>query len=165
MACLAEADFYSEKDCDHHAGNVHKVYLDFALIDAACLRGNVRNLFSYRLVKLNLQYDHFSYIFIDEASQGTELESLIPFTIVSSQSKVTEGTLHAQVIIAGDHHQLGPVVRCKKIQHLLGEYKFCCLVELNLHKLSLGPVRSDYIFRKVTYGTINGMRTVSESEK
>ncbi|XP_076663314.1 putative helicase mov-10-B.1 [Andrena cerasifolii] len=102
-----------------------------------------------RLVKLNLQYDHFSYIFIDEASQGTELESLIPFTITSSQSKVTEGTLHAQVIIAGDHHQLGPVVRCKKIQHLLGRSLMERLMECEPYQKVKNKYNSRYITKLV----------------
>lgn len=102
-----------------------------------------------RLVKLNLQYDHFSYIFIDEASQGTELESLIPFTIASSQSKVTEGTLHAQVIIAGDHQQLGPVVRCKKIQHLLGRSLMERLMECEPYQKVKNKYNSRYITKLV----------------
>ncbi|XP_076234817.1 putative helicase mov-10-B.1 [Calliopsis andreniformis] len=72
-----------------------------------------------RLAKLNLLPDHFSYIFIDEASQSMELVSLIPFTLCSSNK--TKGTLHAQIVIAGDPHQLGPIVRCKLIEHLLGK--------------------------------------------
>ena len=102
-----------------------------------------------RLVKLNLQYDHFSYIFIDEASQGTELESLIPFTIVSPQNKATEGTLHAQVIIAGDHHQLGPVVRCKKIQHLLGRSLMERLMECEPYQKEKNKYNARYITKLV----------------
>lgn len=74
------------------------------------------------MVALNLQKDHFSYIFIDEASQCVELESLIPFTLASSKNKIGKGILHAQIIIAGDPYQLGPVIRCKRIEHLFGEY-------------------------------------------
>ncbi|KOC60815.1 Putative helicase mov-10-B.1 [Habropoda laboriosa] len=74
-----------------------------------------------RLVKLNLYSDHFSYVFIDEASQSIELESLIPLTLISSQNKPNEGILHAQIIVAGDPHQLGPIVQCKRIEHLLGK--------------------------------------------
>lgn len=84
------------------------------------------------MAKLNLRYDHFSYIFIDEASQSIELESLIPFTLTSMPGK-TEGTLYAQIIIAGDPHQLGPVVRCRKIEHLLGEYNSKSLLKMVLY--------------------------------
>ena len=102
-----------------------------------------------RLVKLNLQYDHFSYIFIDEASQATELESLIPFTIVSTQNKITGGTLHAQVVIAGDHHQLGPVVRCKKIQHLLGRSLMERLMECEPYQKVKNKYNSRYITKLI----------------
>ncbi|XP_043507496.1 putative helicase mov-10-B.1 isoform X2 [Frieseomelitta varia] len=69
-----------------------------------------------RLANLKLQTNHFSYIFIDEASQNIEIESLIPFVITKNR---TEATSHVQVVIAGDPYQLGPVISCKKIEHLL----------------------------------------------
>lgn len=84
----------------------------------------VYNFVKYRLMALNLKKDHFSYIFIDEASQCIELESLIPFALASSQNERAEGMLHAQIIVAGDPYQLGPVVHCKKIEHLLGNYNY-----------------------------------------
>ncbi|XP_015432656.1 PREDICTED: putative helicase mov-10-B.1, partial [Dufourea novaeangliae] len=74
-----------------------------------------------RMIKLNLRSDHFSYIFIDEASQSLELESMIPITLASTTNNNGQGILNAQIILAGDPHQLGPVVRCKKIEHLLGK--------------------------------------------
>lgn len=70
------------------------------------------------MANLKLRNDHFSYIFIDEASQSTELESLIPLIVMNSKND-TEA-LYAQVVIAGDPYQLGPLIRCTKIQHLLG---------------------------------------------
>lgn len=70
------------------------------------------------MASLKLRNDHFSYIFIDEASQSTELESLIPLMVMNSKNN-TEA-LYAQIVIAGDPHQLGPLIRCTKIQHLLG---------------------------------------------
>lgn len=63
--------------------------------------------------------DHFSYIIIDEASQATEPEMLIPFVITSSQISCPD--FYAQVVIVGDHNQLGPVVRSKRSQHLFGK--------------------------------------------
>ncbi|XP_017877191.1 putative helicase mov-10-B.1 [Ceratina calcarata] len=73
-----------------------------------------------RLVNLNLRNDHFSHIFIDEASQSTELETLIPFTTINSLSHCGE-MLQSQIIIAGDPYQLGPVVKCREIAHLFGK--------------------------------------------
>ncbi|XP_076642482.1 putative helicase mov-10-B.1 [Halictus rubicundus] len=74
-----------------------------------------------RLARLNLKSDHFSYVFIDEAGQNIEVESLIPITLVSSLNKNGQGSLHAQVILAGDPYQLGPTIWCKEIEHLLGQ--------------------------------------------
>lgn len=35
-------------------------------------------------------------------------------------SKNDTEALYTQVVIAGDPYQLGPLIRCTKIQHLLG---------------------------------------------
>nr|XP_033332456.1 putative helicase mov-10-B.1 [Megalopta genalis] len=87
-----------------------------------------------RLVSLNLKSNHFSYVFIDEASQSIELESLIPITLISSRKANKEGTLHGQIILAGDPYQLGPVVWCKKIEHLLSKSMLERLMERELYK-------------------------------
>lgn len=71
-------------------------------------------------MNLKLRNDYFSYIFIDEASQNIELESLIPLVITKNER--TEAPSYAQVVIAGDPYQLGPKVTCKIIEHLLGKY-------------------------------------------
>ncbi|XP_012151887.1 putative helicase mov-10-B.1 [Megachile rotundata] len=102
-----------------------------------------------RLVALNLQKDHFSYIFIDEASQCIELESLIPFTLASSENKIGKGILHAQIIIAGDPYQLGPVVRCKKIEHLLGKSIIERLMECEPYQKVNNKYNSRYIIKLI----------------
>ncbi|XP_043249748.1 putative helicase mov-10-B.1 [Colletes gigas] len=102
-----------------------------------------------RLVKLNLKSDHFSYIFIDEASQSIELESLIPFTLTSTQNETCTGTLHAQIIIAGDPHQLGPVIRCKRIEHLLGKSLLERLMECEPYKKVENKYNSRYITKLI----------------
>lgn len=35
-------------------------------------------------------------------------------------SKDNTESLYAQIVIVGDPYQLGPVIRCTKVQHLLG---------------------------------------------
>lgn len=70
--------------------------------------------------------NHFSYIFIDEASQATEPEMLIPLTIASD---IENTNFQSQVVIAGDPYQLGPVVRCKEIEHLFGTIFFLSKVK------------------------------------
>lgn len=47
--------------------------------------------------------NHFTHLFIDEAAQVTEPESLIPITLVARGGE-------AVIVLAGDHKQLGPVV-------------------------------------------------------
>ena len=49
---------------------------------------------------------HFTHVFIDEAAQVTEPESLIPIS--------TSVIGHGVVVLAGDHHQLGPVIQSQK---------------------------------------------------
>ncbi|KAG7205187.1 hypothetical protein KM043_018276 [Ampulex compressa] len=73
-----------------------------------------------RLNGLRLQSDYFSHIILDEVSQSTEPEALIPITLMGKKNEYQKGELHAQVVIAGDHYQLGPTVKSKAIQHLLG---------------------------------------------
>ena len=102
-----------------------------------------------RLMALNLKKDHFSYIFIDEASQCVELESLIPFALASSQNKRGEGMLHAQIIIAGDPYQLGPVIHCKKIEHLLGKSLIERLMECEPYQKVNNEYNSCYITKLI----------------
>lgn len=102
-----------------------------------------------RLVALNLQKDHFSYMFIDEASQCVELESLIPFTLASSKNKIGKGILHAQIIIAGDPYQLGPVIRCKRIEHLFGKSIIERLMECEPYQKVNNKYNSCYIIKLI----------------
>lgn len=50
-----------------------------------------------------LKQFRFTQVLIDEATQATEPETLIP---------ILKGAKH--VILVGDHCQLGPVIMCKK---------------------------------------------------
>lgn len=50
----------------------------------------------------DIPLNHFSHLFIDEAAQVTEPESLIPITLCARGE--------AAIILAGDHKQLGPVI-------------------------------------------------------
>ncbi|CAD1469051.1 unnamed protein product, partial [Heterotrigona itama] len=99
-----------------------------------------------RLVNLKLRNDHFSYIFIDEASQTIELESLIPFVITKNK---TEAISHAQVVIAGDPYQLGPMITCKKIEHLLGKSLLERLMECEPYQKVNNKYNSRYITKLI----------------
>lgn len=70
---------------------------------------------------INLSEDHFSYIIIDEASQATEPEMLIPLTITNKIEDESTG-FQPQIVITGDPYQLGPVVLCRRVEHLLGKF-------------------------------------------
>ncbi|XP_043268497.1 putative helicase mov-10-B.1 [Venturia canescens] len=79
----------------------------------------------HRLVSYNLRENHFSYVFVDEAGQATEPETLIPMTLMSSKDESHRGRLHGQIVIAGDPQQLGPSVLSKIAEPLLG----CSMLE------------------------------------
>ncbi|XP_061656428.1 putative helicase mov-10-B.1 isoform X2 [Syngnathoides biaculeatus] len=56
-----------------------------------------------RLVTGNLPVGHFTHIFVDEAGQAKETECLIPLAGLLDPEA-------GQVVLAGDHKQLGPIV-------------------------------------------------------
>ncbi|KAJ8676504.1 hypothetical protein QAD02_012291 [Eretmocerus hayati] len=72
-----------------------------------------------RLIFLRLQPTNFSFIFIDEAGQANEAETIIPFTLSSNGSPEYKGRLHSQIILSGDPKQLGPTVFSRLAKPLL----------------------------------------------
>ncbi|XP_033218430.1 helicase MOV-10-like [Belonocnema kinseyi] len=71
----------------------------------------------FELLKAGLFVNYFNYIFIDEAGQATQPETLIPLGLNKSYN--CDGL--PQLVLSGDPKQLGPVVMTKVGQHLLGE--------------------------------------------
>lgn len=74
-----------------------------------------------RLVSMKLWESHFDYIFIDEAGQATQPESLIPIGLTSGEDLGHVGRFHAQIVLSGDPQQLGPVIMTKIGHCLLGK--------------------------------------------
>jgi helicase MOV-10 len=60
-----------------------------------------------RLVSAGISPEHFSYIFIDEAAAESEPQAYIPIVslAISRNNKI-----NAQIVLSGDHMQLGPIV-------------------------------------------------------
>ncbi|XP_051168911.1 putative helicase mov-10-B.1 [Leptopilina boulardi] len=69
---------------------------------------------SARFLRLGTLNHYFNYIFIDEAGQATQPETMIPFAITEKHRK-------CQIVMSGDPKQLGPVVMTKYGKHLLGK--------------------------------------------
>lgn len=87
-----------------------------------------------RLLKAKFRENHFSYIIIDEASQAIEPETIIPLMLACTKSESNNSSLQAQVVIAGDHCQLGPALQSKIAQPLLGKSMLERLMDLPLYK-------------------------------
>ena len=61
-----------------------------------------------RLVSGQFPMDHFKFVFIDEAGQATEPETVIALAGIIAPESLASG---GQVVMAGDPWQLGPIVR------------------------------------------------------
>lgn len=67
-----------------------------------------------RIVSAGVKSNHFDYIFIDEAASESEQYTLIPISGLGSSLK----GITAQIVLSGDHKQLGAIVRdkfCRKL--------------------------------------------------
>lgn len=95
------------------------------------------------LMHLKFPKNNFTHVIIDEAGQAVETETMIPFSFLNHQ--------HAQVIMAGDPKQLGPVVTSKVSKEFQYERSF--LERLSRHPFYLktyGPNHNDYDCRFLT---------------
>jgi RNA helicase armi len=69
------------------------------------------------LMHIKFVRNHFTHIILDEAGQSVESETLIPLTLLAEAPG-------GQVILAGDHKQLGPIVTSKFSKNLGYETSF-----------------------------------------
>lgn len=60
-----------------------------------------------RLASADISLTHFDYIFIDEAASETEPQAYIPLV---SLGILPSNKVNAQIVLSGDHKQLGPIV-------------------------------------------------------
>uniref|UniRef100_A0A672M8N2 Mov10 like RNA helicase 1 n=1 Tax=Sinocyclocheilus grahami TaxID=75366 RepID=A0A672M8N2_SINGR len=88
----------------HQSGFLHTASL--ARVNATCRPEEVWSCLIKRgCVVCVFSVGHFTHVFVDEAGQATEPESLIPLSLLSETS--------GQIVLAGDPKQLGPVVKSK----------------------------------------------------
>ncbi|BGP27764.1 RNA helicase [Rhodotorula toruloides] len=66
----------------------------FKVIISTCISASI-------LAGVGLPRGHFSHIFVDDAGQATEPQTFLPLSLANDRTKV---------ILAGDPHQLGPVI-------------------------------------------------------
>jgi helicase MOV-10 len=71
---------------------------------------------SSRLAQSDIGEGHFDYIFVDEISCATEPEALVPIIGLGAASR----TLTSNIILLGDHKQLGPVLASEEFSKPLG---------------------------------------------
>ena len=74
------------------------------------------------IFKHRISPNHFSHVFVDEAAQVTEPETLVPISL----SDVSNGV----IVLAGDHKQLGPVIQSQETM-----FPFCRLERSLMERL------------------------------
>ncbi|KAL2901632.1 Regulator of nonsense transcripts 1-like protein [Bienertia sinuspersici] len=94
----------------------------------------------------------FRQVLIDESTQATEPECLIPLVLGAKQ-----------VVLVGDHCQLGPVIMCKKAARAgLAQSLFerlVCLVQYRMH-----PALSEFPSNSFYEGTLQNGVTINERQ-
>lgn len=107
-SCTRKADEFDDDvlDVSNLSG---KMYHRLAYEDLYLCRVVVCTLATAgRLVQAKIAAKHFSYIFIDECGSAKEISALIPIAgIATFGNEIT-----ANIILAGDPRQLGPVIQC-----------------------------------------------------
>lgn len=71
---------------------------------------------SSRLGQSDINAEHFDYIFVDEISCATEPEALVPIIGLGTKP----GEITSNVVLLGDHLQLGPVLESEEFSQVLG---------------------------------------------
>lgn len=71
---------------------------------------------SSRLAQSDIGKGHFDYIFVDEISCATEPEALVTIIGLGTSGQ----TVTANIVLLGDHKQLGPVLTSEKFSGALG---------------------------------------------
>ncbi|XP_001601402.2 putative helicase mov-10-B.1 [Nasonia vitripennis] len=98
---------------------------------------------STRLLLLHFPPRDFPYIFIDEAGQATEPETLIPFSLGYARNK------QRKIILAGDPQQLGPVISSRNAKPVLGKSMLERLMTLEPYQRYNNGYRPRYITKLI----------------
>ncbi|KAL7306878.1 hypothetical protein TKK_0001038 [Trichogramma kaykai] len=109
-SCLIDESIKKCSNCDErgHVTSIDKRALVKKRIVVTTLCTSVKLL----LMNLNAQY---GYVFIDEAGQATETECMIALNVANLHSNGK-----CQIVLSGDPRQLGPSIRSKYAQPILG---------------------------------------------
>lgn len=73
-----------------------------------------------RLAQGNISKHHFTHLFIDECESASETYTLVPIVGICCSLN----SINAHVVLAGDPHQLGPIVRSQISKNLKLSTKF-----------------------------------------
>lgn len=106
------------------------------------------------LALMGLPKGHFTHVIVDEAGQATEPEIMIPMTFVDKEN--------AQIILAGDPMQLGPVIISKYcLEFGMGESYFSRILKTFPYQKDYAAFKNGYDQRLVSR-LIDNYRSVKE---
>jgi helicase MOV-10 len=89
-----------------------------------------------RLNSADISPLHFDYIFIDEAASESEPQAYIP---IVNLGIAHQGRINAQIVLSGDHHQLGPIITNTFAKKLGLEVRHNNVFLANTYKIIFSP--------------------------
>ncbi|KAG8038438.1 hypothetical protein G9C98_006134 [Cotesia typhae] len=102
-----------------------------------------------RLHGYKLRENYFSYLFIDEAGQATEIDTLIPLVLMCGKDSTNSTKFSGQVVIAGDPKQLGPTIQSRVAEPLLGKSMLERLMSWSLYAKQNNKYNPRYVTKLI----------------
>ncbi|XP_011306724.1 putative helicase mov-10-B.1 [Fopius arisanus] len=102
-----------------------------------------------RVYNYELKENHFSYLFIDEAGQASEPQTLIPLLTMCGNKVQLNDYIRGQVIIAGDPKQLGPCCHSRLAEPILSKSMLERLMSWGPYKHSETGYDPNYVTKLV----------------